>query len=216
MGRRRARGGSKGERVDPAVARVASLWITAALSRPLVASGAPSNVSGVGASRGGTPIMRSIEKSMTNRANALLPPAVGSRAGGRASELSIAGRREIGSSPAFESQRGNHPEVRKQGTGGGRGCAGRTSRAGRLSSAALDVFETEPLDPRSLPTELKDVILAPHLGSYSVERVALPRQRWGELVLQAASGGLPSRRSSSTRISSTVVALPECARVTQY
>jgi phosphoglycerate dehydrogenase-like enzyme len=88
--------------------------------------------------------------------------------------------------------------------------------AGLLSSAALDVFETEPLDPRSLPTELKDVILAPHLGSYSVERVALPRQRWGELVLQAASGGLPSRRSSSTRISSTVVALPECARVTQY
>ena len=75
-----------------------------------------------------------------------------------------------------------------RGPGGGRGGAGGgSSGAGRLAGAALDVFETEPLDPRSPLTELEDVLLAPHLGSYSVEGVAVHRQRVGQLVLQAAT-----------------------------
>jgi gluconate 2-dehydrogenase len=90
-------------------------------------------------------------------------------------------------------------------------------RAGRLAGAALDVFETEPLDPRSPRTELKDVILAPHRGSYSVEGVALQRQRPGRLVLRAASGGLSEQKVILNKdLYDRVVALPECARVTQY
>jgi gluconate 2-dehydrogenase len=90
-------------------------------------------------------------------------------------------------------------------------------RAGRLAGAALDVFETEPLDPQSPPTELKDVILAPHLGSYSVQGVALQRQRVGRLVLQAASGGLSEQKVILNKdLYDRVVALRECARVTQY
>jgi D-3-phosphoglycerate dehydrogenase len=90
-------------------------------------------------------------------------------------------------------------------------------RAGRLAGAALDVFETEPLDPRSPLTELEDVILAPHLGSYSVEGVVLHRQRVGRLALQAATGGLPERKVILNKdLYDRVAALPECARVTRY
>jgi D-3-phosphoglycerate dehydrogenase len=90
-------------------------------------------------------------------------------------------------------------------------------RAGRLAGAALDVFETEPLDPRSPLTELEDVILAPHLGSYSVEGVALHRQRVGQLVLQAATGGLPERKVVLNKeLYDRVAALPECIGVTRH
>jgi D-3-phosphoglycerate dehydrogenase len=90
-------------------------------------------------------------------------------------------------------------------------------RAGRLAGAALDVFETEPLDPRSPLTELEDVILAPHLGSYSVEGVVLHRQRVGQLVLQAATGGLPERKVVLNKeLYDRVAALSECAGVTRH
>jgi D-3-phosphoglycerate dehydrogenase len=90
-------------------------------------------------------------------------------------------------------------------------------RAGRLAGAALDVFETEPLDPRSPLADLENVILAPHLGSYSVEGVAVHRQRVGQLVLQAASGGIPERKVILNKdLYDRVVALPECARVPRY
>lgn len=90
-------------------------------------------------------------------------------------------------------------------------------RAGRLAGAALDVFEAEPLDPRSPLTELEDVILVPHLASYSVEGVALHRSRVGQLALEAASGGLPERKVVLNKyLYDRVAALPECARVTRY
>jgi D-3-phosphoglycerate dehydrogenase len=90
-------------------------------------------------------------------------------------------------------------------------------RAGRLAGAALDVFEAEPLDPRSPLTQLEDVILAPHLASYSVEGVALHRSRVGQLALEAASGGLPERKVILNKdLYDRVAALPECARVTRY
>jgi D-3-phosphoglycerate dehydrogenase / 2-oxoglutarate reductase len=90
-------------------------------------------------------------------------------------------------------------------------------RAGRLAGAALDVFEAEPLDPRSPLTQLEDVILAPHLASYSVEGVALHRSRVGQLALEAASGGLPERKVILNKdLYDWVAALPECARVTRY
>jgi phosphoglycerate dehydrogenase-like enzyme len=82
---------------------------------------------------------------------------------------------------------------------------------------ALDVFETEPLDPRSPLTQLDDVILAPRLGSYSVEGVALHRGRVGQLALEAASGGLRERKVMLNKdLYDRVAALPECARVTRY
>jgi D-3-phosphoglycerate dehydrogenase / 2-oxoglutarate reductase len=90
-------------------------------------------------------------------------------------------------------------------------------RAGRLAGAALDVFETEPLDPRSPLTELDDLILAPHLASYSVEGVALHRGRVGQLTLEAASGGLPERKVILNKdLYDRVAALPECARVIRH
>ena len=90
-------------------------------------------------------------------------------------------------------------------------------RAGRLAGAALDVFETEPLDPRSPLTQFDDVILAPHLGSYSVEGVALHRARVGQLALQAASGGLPERKVILNKdLYDRVAALPPCATVPRY
>jgi D-3-phosphoglycerate dehydrogenase len=89
-------------------------------------------------------------------------------------------------------------------------------RAGRLAGAALDVFETEPLDPRSPLARLDEVILAPHLGSYSVEGVALHRRRVGQLALQGATG-LPERKVVLNKaLYDQVAALPACAGVTRY
>jgi len=89
-------------------------------------------------------------------------------------------------------------------------------RAGRLAGAALDVFETEPLDPESPLARLDEVILAPHLGSYSVEGVALHRRRVGQLALQAATG-LPERKVVLNKpLYDRVAALPACAAVTRH
>jgi D-3-phosphoglycerate dehydrogenase len=90
-------------------------------------------------------------------------------------------------------------------------------RAGRLAGAALDVFETEPLDPRSPLAQLDDVVLTPHLGSYSVEGVIQHRRRVGNLVLQMANGGLPERKVILNKtLYDRVAALPECAGVRRH
>jgi D-3-phosphoglycerate dehydrogenase len=89
-------------------------------------------------------------------------------------------------------------------------------RSGRLAGAALDVFEAEPLDPGSPLARLPEVILAPHLGSYSVEGVPLHRARVGQLALQGATG-LPERRVILNKpLYDRVAALPECAAVRRY
>jgi len=42
-------------------------------------------------------------------------------------------------------------------------------RQGKVSGAALDVFEAEPLDPSSPLASMDNVILTPHLGASSDE-----------------------------------------------
>jgi phosphoglycerate dehydrogenase-like enzyme len=89
-------------------------------------------------------------------------------------------------------------------------------RGGRLAGAALDVFETEPLDPSSALCGLDGVILAPHLGSYSVEGVALHRRRVGQLAVQGATG-LPERKVILNKdLYDQVAALPSCATVRRW
>jgi hypothetical protein len=90
-------------------------------------------------------------------------------------------------------------------------------RAGRLAGAAPDVFETEPLDPASPLTQLEDVILAPHLGSHSVEGVALHRAGWGNSRSRRPPAAFPSAGSLINKdLYNRVAALPECSRVTRY
>jgi D-3-phosphoglycerate dehydrogenase len=89
-------------------------------------------------------------------------------------------------------------------------------RAGRLAGAALDVFESEPLDAASPLVGLDDVILSPHLGSYSVEGVVLHRRRVGQLARQAATG-LPERAVVLNQpLYDRVAALPACAGVLRH
>jgi phosphoglycerate dehydrogenase-like enzyme len=89
-------------------------------------------------------------------------------------------------------------------------------QSGRLAGAALDVFEREPLDPASPLIGMDQVILAPHLASYSDEGDALHRQRVGHLALQGASG-LPERKVVIDKaLYDRLAALPELADVRRY
>ncbi|MBA2448600.1 MAG: C-terminal binding protein [Chloroflexi bacterium] len=67
-------------------------------------------------------------------------------------------------------------------------------QAGRLAGAALDVFEEEPLAVDSPLIGMENVVLAPHLASYSEEGDHLHRLRIAEIALQVARGGLPERK----------------------
>jgi D-3-phosphoglycerate dehydrogenase len=88
--------------------------------------------------------------------------------------------------------------------------------SGRLAGAALDVFEQEPLDPASPLTRLHQVILAPHLASYSDEGDALHRERVGQLALQGARG-LPERKVVIDKaLYDRLAALPELAGVPRH
>ncbi len=89
-------------------------------------------------------------------------------------------------------------------------------RSGRLGGAALDVFEIEPLDPASPLLRMSNVIVTPHLGSYSDEGDAVHRRRVGQLALQAASG-LPERKVILNKaLYDRVASLPECAGVKRH
>lgn len=65
---------------------------------------------------------------------------------------------------------------------------------GRLAGAALDVFEKEPLAADSPLIGMENVVLAPHLASYSDEGDHLHRLRVAQIALQVANGGLPERK----------------------
>ena len=87
----------------------------------------------------------------------------------------------------------------------------------RLAGAALDVFEQEPLSPDSPLTRMDNVILAPHLASYSDEGDSLHRERVGYIALQAASGGLPERKVINNKdLYDRLIGLPELADVKRY
>jgi D-3-phosphoglycerate dehydrogenase / 2-oxoglutarate reductase len=67
-------------------------------------------------------------------------------------------------------------------------------RAGKLAGAALDVMEVEPLPADSPLIEMENVVLAPHLASYSEEGDHLHRLRVAQLAIQVARGALPERK----------------------
>jgi D-3-phosphoglycerate dehydrogenase len=87
-------------------------------------------------------------------------------------------------------------------------------REGRLAGAALDVFETEPLPPDSPLIEMENVVLAPHVASYSEEGSHLHRLRVAEIALQVAHGGLPERKVVVNKaLYDRLTELPELAAV---
>ncbi len=87
-------------------------------------------------------------------------------------------------------------------------------RAGRLAGAALDVFEVEPLPPGSPLLSMDNVVLAPHLASYSDEGDYLHRLRVAQIALQVARGGLPERKVVINKgLYDRLAALPELATI---
>jgi glyoxylate reductase len=60
---------------------------------------------------------------------------------------------------------------------------------GRLAAAALDVFESEPLDPTSPLHQAPNLVLSPHIGSASVAT----RERMAELAVENLLAGLDGR-----------------------
>ncbi len=63
-------------------------------------------------------------------------------------------------------------------------------RRGKVSGAALDVFEAEPLDPSSPLASMDNVILTPHLGASSNEAMR-------RMAVQAAVGALKVLRGEA-------------------
>ena len=46
-------------------------------------------------------------------------------------------------------------------------------RAGKIAGAGLDVFETEPLDPKHPFWEMDNVVMTPHIASYTNDQLSL-------------------------------------------
>ena len=67
-------------------------------------------------------------------------------------------------------------------------------RNGRLAGAGLDVFEVEPVAAENPLLGMPNVVLSPHIASYSEEGDARHQERIAELALQVVSGGLPERK----------------------
>jgi D-3-phosphoglycerate dehydrogenase len=62
---------------------------------------------------------------------------------------------------------------------------------GKVAGAALDVFEVEPLDPRSPLASMDNVILTPHLGASSLEAMRRMAVQVAEGVLKVLRGEMP-------------------------
>jgi D-3-phosphoglycerate dehydrogenase len=67
-------------------------------------------------------------------------------------------------------------------------------RAGKLAAAGLDVFEIEPVAADNPLLQMPNVVLSPHIASYSEEGDARHQVRIAELALQVVEGGLPERK----------------------
>jgi D-3-phosphoglycerate dehydrogenase len=67
-------------------------------------------------------------------------------------------------------------------------------RSGHLAGTGLDVFEQEPLAADSPLMSMSNVLLAPHLASYSEEGDARHQERIAEIALQVVNGSLPERK----------------------
>jgi len=66
--------------------------------------------------------------------------------------------------------------------------------AGKLAGAGLDVFEVEPMAADSPLLSLPNVVLTPHIASYSEEGDVAHQARTAEILLQVVKGGLPERK----------------------
>lgn len=65
-------------------------------------------------------------------------------------------------------------------------------RAGRLAGAGLDVFDPEPPAPDSPLLDLPNVVLTPHIASYTDRGVWKMSQSVVDQVLQVLAGARPS------------------------
>jgi D-3-phosphoglycerate dehydrogenase len=86
--------------------------------------------------------------------------------------------------------------------------------AGTIAGAGLDVMEVEPLPADSPLNQLDNVILAPHLASFSDEGVYLHQLRVAKIILDVAHGKLPERKIVINKaLYDQIAALPELANV---
>jgi D-3-phosphoglycerate dehydrogenase len=67
-------------------------------------------------------------------------------------------------------------------------------QAGRLAGAGLDVFEQEPVAADNPLLGMPNVLLTPHVASYSEEGDARHQQRIAEIAVQVMRGGMPERK----------------------
>jgi D-3-phosphoglycerate dehydrogenase len=67
-------------------------------------------------------------------------------------------------------------------------------RAGRLAGAGLDVFEVEPMAADSPLLQLPNVVLTPHIASYSEEGDVAHQARTADIILRVVKGELPERK----------------------
>jgi D-3-phosphoglycerate dehydrogenase len=87
-------------------------------------------------------------------------------------------------------------------------------KAGKIAGAGLDVMEVEPLPADSPLNSLDNVLLAPHLASFSDEGVHLHQLRVAKIILDVANGKMPERKIVINKgLYDELVAQPELANV---
>ena len=85
---------------------------------------------------------------------------------------------------------------------------------GKIAGAGLDVMEIEPLPADSPLNSLENVILAPHLASFSDEGVHLHNLRVAKIIIDVANGKMPERKIVINKAQyDELVARPELANV---
>jgi D-3-phosphoglycerate dehydrogenase len=67
-------------------------------------------------------------------------------------------------------------------------------RAGRIAGAGLDVFEVEPMAADNPLLQMPNVVLTPHIASYSIEGDIKHHQRTADIIQQVVQGNLPERK----------------------
>ena len=67
---------------------------------------------------------------------------------------------------------------------------GEALRSGRLSAAALDVFDTEPIDPARIE-EIPNLIATPHMAYYSEEALQESQRKAATQVIKVLTGAQP-------------------------